>query len=431
MTPPFAAFWVLLGALLVALAYGDIFLTVLHPNLESRLSSRVQQALWRLLRTLQHRIGFGRHTALILGFGLPLMVGGLIVFWLLLIGLGFACIYYPWIGDPAVFEAGTPVSGSFFDALYFSAVTLATLGYGDVLPLTPPFRLLAVAEALTGAVTVSASVAYILAVYPALARQRTLARALNAEVAGQSDALPLLRRYRTSEDAWHADLFPQLRELALNLMDISESHETHPVLYYAHPRNVQHSFVRVLVTTQSIVATLRYGLSIDENGATVKHPQVLFLEQSLDYCLNQLGTSIHIGDAAQADDAAVRERILEAYTTLCRDLETIGVASSRTQRSPAAPVLIKDDAEEDARADQPERARVVGESLTYRGEPEVLDPALDLGASSPAEAYLVFRLQTDPLLSAYAEVCGYSIDEVRADSSTTWWTGGHNARGLT
>jgi hypothetical protein len=48
---------------------------------------------------------------------------------------------------------GTPIYVSGFDlqtAVYFSFVTLATLGYGDIAPLTPIARGMAVAEAIIG-----------------------------------------------------------------------------------------------------------------------------------------------------------------------------------------------------------------------------------------------------------------------------------------
>jgi hypothetical protein len=54
----------------------------------------------------------------------------------------------------------------------------------------------------------------------------------------------------------------------------------------------------------------------------------------------------------------------------------------------------------------------------------VLDPALDLASSSPAAAYITFRLETDPHIAAYAAACGYPISIARADYETTWWIGG-------
>jgi hypothetical protein len=417
-----ATFWVTLGALLIAAVYADIFFTVLHPNVESPLSNRFQKLVWWLLRLFARALPERKRDEL-LSAGLPLMVAGLIALWLALFTIGFACVYLPWIGDGDAFAADTFLRGDFFDAFYYSGVTLATLGYGDILPLTRPLRALAVLQAITGAVSISASVAYILAVYPALAQQRTLARALNAEVAGQSDALPMLRRYLASDGAWHADLFAQLRHLALNLMAISESHETHSVLYYAHPVHVQHSFLRVLITAQSLVGTLRYGLSVDAHPDTVQHPHLLLLEQSLHFSLNQLSASMHTGQQGPSAEAARQREYAAAFATLCAEVEAIGLVSARRQRSPAVPVLVKSDAEDDRPDEQAGRAALVAEAFTFDGHPPILDPALDLGSRSSEAAFVVFRAQTDPLLEAYAAACSYDIADARATSATHWWTG--------
>ena len=412
------------GGILIILVCIDIFLTVLHPMVESPLSNRFQQVLWQVVRLVERAVRRWRGESQILELGLPLMVAGLIVFWLVLLGLGFACVYYPWIANATMFSASNPVAGTFFDALYYSGVTLATLGYGDIEPIALPFRALAVSEALIGAVTISAGVAYILAVYPALAQQRTIARALNAEVAGQVDALPMLRRYTKANGEWHSDLFTRLRELALALLDISESHENHSVLYYAHPRHVQHSFLRVLITAQSLVATLRYSLSIDHYPDTVKHPHVLLLEQSLHYSLHQLSASIHIPESAQACDEDAQQRMLDQFNVLCHELAELGLACAQEQHSAAVPVLVESAAEQATNGRTDEVARLVDQSFRYDGEPDVLDPALDLSSQSPEQAYIVFRMQTDPLIAAYAAACGYELAIARGSYSTTWWTGG-------
>ena len=45
---------------------------------------------------------------------------------------------------------------------------------------------------------------------------------------------------------------------------------------------------------QSLVGLLRYGLSPDRHGRIVRDPQLLLLEQSLHYSLQQLSSSLHI-----------------------------------------------------------------------------------------------------------------------------------------
>jgi hypothetical protein len=54
---------------------------------------------------------------------------------------------------------------NFFDFLYFSCVTITTLGYGDVLPLTQQAKALAILEAITGQMYLVVVVAWLVGMY--------------------------------------------------------------------------------------------------------------------------------------------------------------------------------------------------------------------------------------------------------------------------
>jgi hypothetical protein len=74
--------------------------------------------------------------------------GGVNVY--LLIGLAYASAHQALAElKPAAYD-GLDATATLTDAIYFSFVTLTTLGYGDILPLTPGARLLAYSEALLG-----------------------------------------------------------------------------------------------------------------------------------------------------------------------------------------------------------------------------------------------------------------------------------------
>jgi hypothetical protein len=93
----------------------------------------------------------------------------------LLIAALFTQIYMCLITwDPASFSmpvavAGRPVHLVHADMTYFSLVTLATVGYGDVLPATNTARMLAMMQAVTGQFYVAVVVAIFVGMY---SRQR-------------------------------------------------------------------------------------------------------------------------------------------------------------------------------------------------------------------------------------------------------------------
>jgi len=49
--------------------------------------------------------------------------------------------------------------------LYLSLITLTTLGYGDIVPVTPPARLVAALEATTGVLYIAITVARLVSAY--------------------------------------------------------------------------------------------------------------------------------------------------------------------------------------------------------------------------------------------------------------------------
>lgn len=70
-----------------------------------------------------------------------------------LIVVAFAAIYKivdRFVPGPHFKLLGEDVPVSFSDAIYFSVVTLSTVGYGDVLPVSEPIRLIALVEVVFG-----------------------------------------------------------------------------------------------------------------------------------------------------------------------------------------------------------------------------------------------------------------------------------------
>lgn len=103
------------------------------------------------------------------------ILGGICVY--LLIGVAFATLYslLEKIAPGSLLEGGVPVSGAGaslpdFDLpqlVYYSFVTLSTLGYGDIVPRSPAARAFAAAEAVLGQVYIAIFVARLVALHVA------------------------------------------------------------------------------------------------------------------------------------------------------------------------------------------------------------------------------------------------------------------------
>ncbi len=69
-------------------------------------------------------------------------------------------------------ETAATMSG--FTAIYFSFITLATLGYGDITPAADIARMLAMLEAMTGTLFVGVMIARLVSLYSTSGQSQTL-----------------------------------------------------------------------------------------------------------------------------------------------------------------------------------------------------------------------------------------------------------------
>ncbi|MFF8268472.1 potassium channel family protein [Streptomyces sp. NPDC016562] len=235
------------GAALVLLILRDVFHTLWHPTRHGGLSRLVMTALWRASTVLTSRRGAS-------GLAGPLGMVSVVALWAVTVVAGWALIYWPHVPGAFVYAGGLRPAeyGSLLDAVYISLVHASTLGLGDIAPAGGWLRVLAPLEALVGFALLTATVSWILGVYPALARRRALALRLSH-----------LRRTHPSRDqvdspagaAMLDGLAAQFSVVAVDFLQYAES-------YYFHDVDDR----------TSLAHQIDYALDIADQAAEARHP---------------------------------------------------------------------------------------------------------------------------------------------------------------
>lgn len=161
----------LAGLLIVLVALWDVFHTLWHPAGQGRISKGLMNLVWRACRPL------GLRARRLSG---PAGMGIVIVSWAGLVTVGCALVYWSFLPQGFSYTPGIPESpAGIIDAFYLSLVTVATLGFGDIVPAHPWLRLTSPLQALMGFAILTAAVSWVLQVYPALTRRRVLSLKLS------------------------------------------------------------------------------------------------------------------------------------------------------------------------------------------------------------------------------------------------------------
>ncbi|WP_371583047.1 potassium channel family protein [Streptomyces sp. NBC_01314] len=239
----------LAGAALVMAALRDLFHTLWHPTRHAGLSRLVMAALWRLARHLRVR---GR----VVGLVGPLAMVAVVGLWAGTIILGWAIVYWPHMPESFTVAPGSRAAEQppLLDSVYLSLVMVATLGLGDISPAEGWLRLVSPLEALVGFALLTASVSWVLEIYPALTRRRVLAI-----------RLALLQRSAPTDEQLDCTMGAVLLEtLATEVARVRIDFTQYAEAYYFHDGE-DHS---------SLAATIGYAADLARRGRAARRPEV-------------------------------------------------------------------------------------------------------------------------------------------------------------
>jgi hypothetical protein len=320
-----ALFFTMLGTWLVLLVAYDVYATILHARARSGpIGESLNRIVWRWARRVAFRLQRQRRHRLLNDVG-PLLLPSLIIIYLLLLVTGFALIYYAHMPAQFVVEPEA-ASHPWIEALYFSGITLTTVGYGDIAPHTSLMRMVALVESASGFALISLAVTYLITVYSALERKRAVALSFyhqaeeGADVAGFIAHHFVLGRFYGLEAT--------LRLATRDIQGLLESHVEHPVIHYFHPVEVYKGLPRILFLLLESCAVIRSCLDREEYQEIYHHPEVRNLEQSARHVLFELDASLKL-ERRRSRRAETRyeesRRWLGRYKATMRRLADAGV----------------------------------------------------------------------------------------------------------
>lgn len=317
------------GVLLLLFVVYDVYATILHARGRSGpLSETLYRTVWRLARWLAAQRSPERRHHTLNAVGpvlLPLLIGA----YILLLVFAFAFIYLPRM--PAQFiiapqSVTTPLS----DALYFSGITLVTVGYGDIAPHTSQMRVVALIEGASGFALISLGVTYLLTVYSALERKRAIALSFYHQAEEGADAAGFIAHHFVA--GRFIGLEAVLRIAARDLQEMLESHIEHPVIHFFHPVQVHKSFPRVLFLLLETCAVIRSCLDEEAYRELRDHPEVRTLEASGRHVLNELTRALnlkHGADMRREAPAVEEQRWRRRYERTIKQLAATGISTRR------------------------------------------------------------------------------------------------------
>ena len=250
-------FAAVLSLAVIAVVLWDAFEVIVLPRRVTRrvrLTSALYRMTWAPVAGVARRFPPSKKRDRYLSFYGPLSLILLLLVWAVALILAFALLEWA-----AGSRLQTPEPHTDFGTyLYMSGVTFFTLGYGDVFPLDPLGRVLAVVEAGTGFGFLAIVIGYLPVLYQSFSRREVSISMLDARAGTPPTAVELLRRHAKHES------MDKLTELLQGwerwAADLLESHLSYPVLCYYRSQHDNQSWLASLVCVLDTCALVMVGI---------------------------------------------------------------------------------------------------------------------------------------------------------------------------
>ena len=320
-----------LGTFLLLLVVYEIYTTILDASGRAGpISESLNRSVWRVARAIAFRFARPRRHRLLNLIG-PLLLPSLIIVLIILLISGFALIYYPRMPAHFAVQAAAE-SPRWIESIYFSGITLVTVGYGDIVPRTFEMRTVALIEGASGFALITLAITYLITVYSALERKRAVALSFYHQAEEGADVASFIAHHFVAGRFYGLEAV--MRMAARDLQGLLESHIEHPIIHYFHPFEVYKSMPRMLFLTLETCTVIQSCLDADEYTETCNHPEVRTLEASARHVLNGLVISLGLERRTEPrieKSSGELRRWKNRYKQTLRKLKKAGIRTRRDE----------------------------------------------------------------------------------------------------
>ncbi len=307
------------GFLLMLTVLLDTFETIVLPRTVTR-ELRLTRLFYIATRNLffqaaQWAQRGSKREAVLSSFG-PLSLLLLFVMWAILLIFAFACMV--WGLRQNFSEHGHALS--FGSSLYVSGVTFFTLGYGDIVPITPMGRVLSVAEAGIGFGILAVVIGYVPVMYQAFSRREVGISLLDARAGSPPSATELLARHGEAKQM--PELTQLLREWERWASELLESHLSYPVLVFYRSQHDRQSWLAALTTILDTCALIKLDFENDPGWESALHWQAQMTYAIARHAVVDLALVLGVEPIPPEPDRLPAED----FAFLCEELQTAGIA---------------------------------------------------------------------------------------------------------
>ncbi len=248
---------IFLGIVSIIIVAFDAFETIILPRRvvrKVRLTKFFYRLSWALWSMIGRKMKPGNQREYFLSFYGPLSLILLLFMWGALFIIGFAFLGWG-LQDPMNAPEKVMGMGGY---LYMSGTTFVTLGLGDIVPLSPLGRFLAVLEGGTGLGFLALVIGYVPVIYQTFSRREVNIALLDARSGTPPSAPELLIRHYKGQNP--DELLLYLRDWERWCAELLESHLSYGVLAYYRSQHQQQSWLSALTTMLDTCALIMVGI---------------------------------------------------------------------------------------------------------------------------------------------------------------------------